>query len=425
MPWKETCPMNERVKFAGEWLKDERSVASLCREYGISRKTGYKWLSRYFESGASGLGDRSRRPLTSPQAVDEELVALLVAARKERPHWGPRKLVCYLEQINPGFVFPAPSTVGEIFERHGLITKRRRTHRTPPFTQPFASCGSPNDLWCVDFKGHFRTGKTRCYPLTITDACSRFLFRVEGLKKPRFRQVQKVFESAFREFGMPTAIRSDNGPPFASKAPAGLTRLSAWWTKLGIRHERIEPGKPQQNGRHERMHLTLKNETASPPQASIGAQQRVFDLFRRDFNEVRPHEALGQKPPASAYVRSSRPFCENPPEPDYPPMSEVRWVQKNGTIEWDGVRIFVGKSLFGEPVRLEWISKSWWRVYYCSLALGAFDRKSRAKRPLRVRAEEPELGTSATQPVIDEHRSRESAAVLPPAPRFELPARDE
>ena len=383
--------MDERVKFAGEWLKDERSYASICREFRISRKTGYKWLTRYFEGGAAGLADRSRKPLTSPQAVPEDVVAFLVAARKERPHWGPRKLLGHLQQVNPGFVFPAPSTIGEIFERHGLITKRRgRSQRTPAFTQPFANCVAPNDLWCVDFKGHFRTGKTRCYPLTITDACSRFLFRVEALKKPRFRQVKKVFESAFREFGMPTAIRSDNGPPFASKAPAGLSRLSAWWTKLGIRHERIEPGKPQQNGRHERMHLTLKNETASPPQANICAQQRVFDLFRRDFNEVRPHEALGQTPPASVYVRSTRSFIEKPPEPDYSQLiTETRTVQKNGTIEWEGVRVFVGKSLYGELVAVRWLSERKWRVIFYSMSLGFFDQGSRAKRPLRLRSETP------------------------------------
>jgi len=391
--------MDERVKFAGEWLKAEKSVALLCREYRISRKTGYKWISRYFESGANGLANRSRRPLTSPQAVDEKVVSFLVAARKDRPHWGPRKLLEYLKPLNPGATFPAPSTIGEIFERHGLITKRRRrSQRTPPFTQPFASCGSPNDLWCVDFKGHFQTGKTRCYPLTITDAHSRFLFRVEGLKKPRFRQVQTVFESAFREFGIPTAIRSDNGPPFASKAPAGLSRLSAWWTKLGILHERIEPGKPQQNGRHERMHLTLKNETANPPQESFRAQQKVFDLFRRDFNEVRPHEALGQRPPASIYVRSSRSYTENPREPDYSHLiSETRSVQKNGTIEWEGIRVFVGKSLHGELVAVKWLSERKWRVLFYKVTLGVFDQSSRAKRPLRLRSEEASDSKPQTQ----------------------------
>ncbi len=306
--------MKERVKFVLEWEKrwDKGkgllNFAELCREFGISRQVGYGWIRRYREGDVHALEDRSRRPKTMPTKVGDELEELIVAARKTHPTWGPKKLRAWLMHHRPQLVLPAQSTIGEILRRRGLSHSRRRRRRASKgLMQPFAKVTGPNARWCVDFKEHFRTLDGRkCYPLTIIDAFSRFFLRCEGVEDPDGREVERIFDGAFQEFGLPAAIRSDNGPPFASVGAGGLTKLSVWWLRLGIRVERIEPGKPQQNGRLERLHRTLKAETTKPPRQHLRAQQRAFDVFRAQYNEERPHEALAQQTPASCFALSPR-----------------------------------------------------------------------------------------------------------------------
>src|SRR6185503_8503261 len=281
--------MTERKKFIDDYLTGEFTVTELCSRYGISRKTGHKWIRRFMDH--CELGERSSRPHHSPKAVPAWVEDAIVRARRQKPKWGPRKLRDALRRANPGAELPSVSTFALIFRRNGLIRPKRRKRKTPPFSAPLAHAKAPNQVWCIDFKGHFAVGSTRCYPLTITDAYSRFLIACVALSRPDGKRVRKVMEQVFDEFGLPDAIRSDNGTPFASSGVAGLSQLSTWWWKLGIRHERIQPGKPQQNGRHERMHLTLAQETASPPSANLKAQQRAFDRFRKEYNCDRPHEA--------------------------------------------------------------------------------------------------------------------------------------
>ena len=383
MPWKATCPVEEKFRFIIEWKKHEMPMAALCRAFGVSRQTGYKWVGRYYEDGPDGcpaaLEDRPRRPLSHPQQVGSAVVELVVWARKKWPHWGPRKLRVWLsDRVRPDLILPAPSTIGEILRREGLIRPRRRRRHTPPSTQPFGACTAPNQVWCVDFKGWFRTGDgIRCYPLTISDAFSRYLIRCEGVLDPDGREVREIFESAFRDFGLPVAIRSDNGPPFACTGVAGLTELAVWWIRLGIRHERIDPGKPQQNGRHERMHLTLKQETASPPERNLRTQQRAFDRFRRVYNEVRPHEALAMKSPASVYAPSTRRFPGHLPrsaEMDFD--SEQGFVDPQGFVAWRRGKIFIGRALRHQLIDFTAVGDRLWQLSFGPVVLGLFNEKA-------------------------------------------------
>jgi len=369
--------MSERKKFIDDYLSGEYSVSELCRRYGISRKTGYKWIQRYLEG--CELEDRSSRPHRSPKAVPGWIEDAIVRARKQKPRWGPRKLRDALLLANPGAELPSVSTFASIFRRNGLVRPRRRKRSIPPYSAPLAHATAPNAVWCIDFKGHFAVGATRCHPLTITDAYSRYLIACVGMGRPDGDRVRRAMVQVFDEFGLPEAIRSDNGTPFASKGPAGLSRLSAWWCRLGIRHERIEPGKPQQNGRHERMHLTLKQETASPPRSSLRAQQRAFDRFRKEYNHDRPHEALGGDVPAHHYERSPRRL----PEPywgrpfRYPEHFEAAQVSKLGYLSWNDRSAFVSSALAHETLGLDWLDAFRWNVYFCSLHLGTLHRKAR------------------------------------------------
>lgn len=377
MSWKETCPMNERVRFIGELLAEERSMSELCTLYGVSRKTGYKWLARYEAAGASGLEDRSHAPLQQALAVDAALVQRLVQARCQHPSWGPRKLLAWLHTRHPTLKWPAASTVGEILCRHGLVSPRKRTHKSPAHQGALIIPDAPNVLWCTDFKGQFRTGDARyCYPLTLTDAFSRYLLLCRGVLKPDAASVWRWFERAFQEHGLPLVIRSDNGPPFASKALAGLSHLSVWWIKLGIMPERIRPGCPQQNGRHERMHRTLKHETIRPAAASLCAQQRAFDRFVTEYNDERPHEALGQRPPNSMYRSSTRAYPRRVPHIEYPDSYTVRHVRYNGEVKWHGHLVYVSQVLPGEPVGFYQIDEHTWRVYFGMLQLGLLDTRT-------------------------------------------------
>ena len=305
MPWKDTRVMDERIQFIAAVQTDPRgNFTRLCERFGISRAKGYKWVARYEQHGPGGLEDLPPRARSCPHKTGDEVIDRVVAERKAHPFDGPKKL--RRRMLDRGVeVVPAASTIGEILAQRGLIRPRRSRLRVPPSPNLLDPCAEPNDVWCIDFKGHFQLGdKCRCDPFTVTDAATRYLLKCEAVEDTREGAVRKELERAFEEFGLPKKIRSDNGPPFASKALGGLSRLSVWWIQLGVLPERIEPGKPQQNGRHERMHKTLKEHTASPPRASMIEQQRAFDLFRRDYNDERPHEALGQTPPARHYEPS-------------------------------------------------------------------------------------------------------------------------
>lgn len=380
--------MRERKHFIREHLRGGHSVSELCRRFGISRKTGHKWLGRFYTEGGADpdvLEDRSRRPHSHPRAVPEWLEDAIVAARKQRPRWGPKKLRASLARSNPSVMLPAESTFAKIFHRHGLVRPRRLRHRTPPSSTPFGAVDAPNDLWCVDFKGHFATGRSRCHPLTVMDAYSRYLVACRALRRPDGIRVRRAFEEIFDAFGLPKAIRTDNGPPFASASAGGLSQLSTWWQKLGIRHERIRPGQPQENGRHERMHRTLKQETARPPCTSLPAQQRAFDLFRGDYNHERPHEALGQESPAAFYEPSKRPL----PVPvwgqdfTYPETFETVRSNKEGNVRWSRRTLFISSALRHELLGLDPIGPDGWRVYFGSLELGRIERPPSGRFRLR------------------------------------------
>jgi putative transposase len=386
MPWTHTDPMTERHKFILAHEDQLFSMTELCQRFGISRKTGYKWLRRYREGGLEGLADRSRAPKQCPHRTPEAIQELVIEARQAHPRWGPRKLLDYLEPRHPEVQLPAPSTVGDLLRRKGL-TQPRRSQRRPvhPGTSPIEA-EAPGAVWTADFKGEFRLGSgAYCYPLTVQDAYSRYVLACEGLPSTAHGGAQPVFERLFREHGLPLSIRTDNGGPFASKALCGLSRLSVWWIKLGIDHDRIQPGCPQQNGRHERMHRTLKAETTRPPEGAFAAQQERFDAFRTEYNEIRPHQALDGAVPASRYARSSqnssqkRPAREMParcPEPQYPGHAEVRKVSTTGEVKFKARPLFVSAVLAGEYVALEEIDDGRWNLLFDTVLLGRLDEQS-------------------------------------------------
>lgn len=376
--------MDERNEFIGEWLERERPVAELSRIYGVSRKTAYKWLERFRQSGRAGLADRSRAPHHSPQAIGEETAAALVAERQKHPTWGARKLLQSLKRQQPDEAWPAASSIGELLKREGLIQARRRRRKTPPYSEPLQHAIAPNQVWCADFKGWFYCGDgTRCDPYTLTDAYSRYLLRCRATEKSDGVNVRAVMEAVFREYGLPEAIRTDNGAPFASRAPGGLSRLSMWWLQLGIRHERIAPGCPEQNGRHERMHRTLKQETASPPEANRQRQQQAFAVFERVYNEERPHEALAWKTPAELYVASARRYPDRLPELAYPPGVHLRRISQQGSLKWKCARTFLSEVLARQTVGLLETEDELFEVYYGSLLIGWFDGRSHVFEPER------------------------------------------
>lgn len=379
MPWRETHVMDQRAMFVEEVLKKRKPLLECCEQFGVSRKTAYKWLQRFYQGGMPGLVDCSRRPHRNPFAVSEDVAGLIVAARKAHPLWGPRKLRAFLAQHEPETSWPAPSTIGDLLKRRGLVEGRRRRLRTPQATQPLAAATEPNVVWTVDFKGCFRVAGRYCHPLTIADAQSRYLLRVQSLDGERFVPVQGVFESAFREFGLPLRIRSDNGSPFASRGPGGLSRLSVWWVRLGITPERIEPGHPEQNGRHERMHRTLKDATARPPRVSVEEQQRAFDAFRREFNDERPHEALGQRTPASGYAPSRRRFPEEVPDPEYPSEFEVRRIYPNSQVRWNFAKLMMSDVLANQAVGFEPVSDGRWQLWFGPIYLGLVIEEGKGK----------------------------------------------
>jgi transposase InsO family protein len=293
MPWKETNPMDERLMMVSDWMSGKYSMSELSLIYGVSRKTIYKWIGRYEDAGTDGLREQSRAPHSHPNSTGGEVIRRLIEAKLEHMSWGPKKLLAMLRAIQPDVSWPSVSTAEKWLKKNGLVRKRRRRRRVAPYSEPFLGCDRPNRVWSADYKGQFYTGDGKwCYPLTISDNMSRYLLSCRGLRSPCHEETREWFEWAFREHGLPDAIRSDNGTPFAGRSTSGLSRLSVWWIKLGIRPERIEAGKPYQNGRHERMHRTLKEETARPPAGSLEAQQARFEEFRRQYNEDRCSSSL-------------------------------------------------------------------------------------------------------------------------------------
>jgi putative transposase len=366
--------MDERNEFIEKWLKDEASFSDLCEAYGISRKTGYKWVDRFKDKGRDGLEDRSRAPLTSPQVIKDQTAEQIIAERARHPSWGARKILESLRRQKPTVSWPAASSIGELLKRHGLIVGRHKRRRTPPYTEPLGHAAAPNQVWCADFKGWFRCGDgMRCDPLTITDAFSRYLLRCRAVPKTDGVHTRAVFEAAFREYGMPEAIRTDNGSPFASVAPGGLSRLSMWWLRLGLQHERIDPGCPQQNGRHERMHKTLKQETATPPSRNVRQQQQAFESFQREYNQERPHQALDYRVPADLYAGSLRNYPTRMPELAYPNGVHFRRISQQGSLKWRGERTFLSEVLARETVGLLETGDDLFEVYYGPVLLGQFD----------------------------------------------------
>lgn len=377
MPWKEVKPMEQKVLFIADYLREVSSFTELCAYYGISRKTGYKWIHRYQQLGMDGLVEQSRSPTTCPTKTPYRIQQAIIELRQQfqtRP--GAKKLRVLLAKRYPDEVIPSKSTIYNILSRAGLVQARRRRRRVTPYAQPFAAVKQVNGLWSVDYKGQFKLGNGQwCYPLTVMDHQSRYLCGCEALKGTRLKETQAAFIHLFRQYGLPERIRSDNGVPFASTARGGLSRLSLWWIKLGILPERIEPGKPQQNGRHERMHLTLKEAATRPPSANMKAQQRRLDSFRAEYNEQRPHEALGQKTPASCYSPSLRPYPKHLPKLHYPDYFEVRKVSSNGVVYWHNKMVYVSHLLKGEPVGLEQVDDGIWNVYFGPITLGRFDER--------------------------------------------------
>ncbi len=370
MGWKETCAVEERMRFVVAVQKHEESFSAICRRFGVSRRVGYKWLDRFEEEGAAGLFDRSRAPLHHPQAIVERIAERCLEVRRAHPTWGPVKVRAYLERLAPGTEWPAASTIGELFDREGLTVKRRLRRRSPPSSAPFAHCEAANDVWCIDFKGWFLTGDgKRCEPLTLSDAYSRYLLRCQDLRHTDTDHVWPVLDAAFREFGLPHYLRSDNGSPFASRGAGGLSKLSVKLIKAGVMPERIAPGKPQQNGRHERMHLTLLQEVANPPANSRREQRKRLRDFQRFYNEERPHQALDNATPAERYHASARRFDGILREPDYDDGRMVRRVRHNGEIKLNGNMIYISGALVGEPIGLA-EDQHGWTVSYGPLVLG-------------------------------------------------------
>jgi putative transposase len=377
MPWKEICPMDQKTLLIGDWLKDEFTVKELSDSYAVSRKTIYKWIKRYKAKGVSALEELSSAPHRHPNATPPEIINRIISAKLKHQHWGPRKLTIWLRKKYPENNWPVASTTGDILKKEGLVKDRHHNQHTPPYLEHFKDCVGPNDVWSMDYKGQFRMldGKY-CYPFTVTDNFSRYLLACQGLLHPTYAETQPWLERAFREYGLPQAIRNDNGTPFASVGLGGISALSVWLIKLWIRPERIDPGHPEQNGRHERMHRSLKEATTNPPKANLGQQQKVFDYFREEYNFERPHEALYQVVPATYYHPSRRIFPNKLPEVEYSSCYKVRQVRQNGEIKWRGGKVYISKALAGEPVGLMQIGEGSWEIKYSFHPLGILDEKT-------------------------------------------------
>ena len=376
MPWSQTSSMDQKTQFIADYLRGVLSTTELADLYGVSRKTAHGLINRYLREGPAGLEERSRKPHHSPNRTPEHIEQALLEARRRHPSWGAKKLLTLVHKGHPRWELPQRSTVCEILSRNGMVPKKpRRRHIGHP-GRPTSSILASNDVWSADFKGQFKTGNGRyCYPLTVTDNFSRYLLACQALSSTAVDEAKPVFTRLFQEYGLPKRIRTDNGVPFATTTLARLSRLSAWWVRLGVLPEFIEPGKPQQNGRHERMHLTLKAETTRPPAYSLAPQQRKFNAFVEEFNNERPHEALDQDTPACWYEASSREMPKKLKPFVYPDRFEVRYVSGNGGIRWNNEWVNVSTVCIGEYVGLEEIDNGIWTVYFGPLKLGRLNER--------------------------------------------------
>lgn len=383
MPWKETCAMDLKVQMIGDWLKKEHTVTELGEHYQVSRKTIYKWIGRYQAGGIQALKEGSHAPFKHPNATDIEIASEVILAKQRHDKWGPKKVASWLKQQYPEQPWPAVSTAQSILYKAGLVKPRKKRRHTPPYTQPFQRCNQPNDSWSIDYKGQFHTGDGRlCYPLTITDNFSRYLLKCHGLHHPSYEDTRPLLERAFREYGLPLAVRSDNGAPFASTGLGGLSRLGVWLVRLQVIPERIALSHPEQNGRHERMHRSLKEAVCQPPKSCLSRQQMAFDQFKTEFNDERPHEALGMKTPASLYKSSHRQFPAKLPPVEYDSWMKVRRVLPSGGIKLGNNYFYVSQALAGEPLGLKQISDTVWEIWFSFLLLGILDEMKQKVLPI-------------------------------------------
>jgi len=385
MPFTETCAMEERIRMLVDYDTGNWSVSELCARYGVCRDTFYAWRKRRESGARDWFMDHSHAPLHCSHATAAALKDEVVSLRRRFPHLGPRKLLVILGRRAPEVRWPAASTIGDILKEAGLIAPVKRRRRAIDQRRPFASVAAPNDEWATDFKGWFRTAdQSKIDPLTLTDSHSRFLLDVR-ITQSTIEGVQPAFTAAFRAYGLPLSIRCDNGAPFGATSAGGLTRLSAWWLKLGIKPHFILPASPQENGRHERMHRTLKKQTTRPPAANAAEQQVRFDDFRRHYNQERPHEALGQRPPADLYAPSQRPMPDRVEDPWYDADHQVRRIRNAGEIKWQGELVFVSQALVGELIGIAELETGDHVVRFCDLDIGLIDRRGRFSRfaPLR------------------------------------------
>lgn len=381
MPWKETSVMDERMRFIGRLISGEK-MAPLCREFGISRTTGHKIWKRYQEQGSSALADRSRTPHRQPNKLPFDIEQLIVRLKKERPNWGAPKIRELVSRNYPDIRLPATSTIHCVLDRHGLVKRNKRRKKFTSIASYLSIPQNPNDLWCTDFKGQFKTrNQVYCFPLTISDFDSRFLISCEALSSTSENPCYSVFEQAFKEYGLPTAIRSDNGVPFASgNSLWGLTKLSVWWIRLGIKIERIKPGNPQQNGRHERMHRTLKLEATKPAAANLLQQQEVFYNFIQEYNYERPHQAIDMKRPADVYKKSDK-IYEGIKDITYPGFDKVLLISACGRVCMGNGKIHMSKAFANQPVGLKEVEDKIWLVSFMDYDLGYLDEESRKFAP--------------------------------------------
>jgi putative transposase len=394
MPWQEVCVEQQREEMVLEALAGRRSKAEIAGHYGVTRKTVYKWMERFCMHGREGLADLLRTPHQFARAIAAEVADEIVRVRLEQPLEGPLKIQAKLAARHPEWQIPAASTIGDLLRREQLVRPRRGKRMWPHPTAGLRQAREPNEVWAADFKGWFRIRNgQRCDPLTISDLSSRYLVKCQCVKAPDRASCAPVFEAAFREFGLPQVIRSDNGPPFASTGLGRLSRLSVKWIKMGITLERIEPGHPEQNGSHERMHRTLKQHTSTPPAASMAEQQERFDRFRDYFNNQRPHQALEQTPPARHYHPSPRRWSARLEDPWYDAEHEVRRVRSNGEIKWQGKKIFIAESLIGELLGIRRLHWGDWLLSFAYLPLALIEYPS-----LKLKALGPGLAITSPTP---------------------------
>lgn len=382
MPWIETKVLDSRLQFIALYQQEIMSFSELCRQFGISRTTGYKFIDRYQRCGPRGLENMPRVAYSHPNATAISIQQQLIDLRSEHPNWGPKKLRAIMMRKYPEQHWPAASTIGDILKAHGLVSSRRRKKATATPSYDLSKPDVPNDVWTADFKGQFRLNNNKlCYPLTICDNYSRMLLKCQALPNTSIEHSKPVWIATFRDYGLPRVIRTDNGSPFSSVGIGGISRLSAWWIRLGIFPERIAPGKPQQNGSHENMHRALKQDVAKHPQASYKLQQIANDRFVTDYNCLRPHEAIDMQVPSDLYTHSPRPYPLILPKITYPDNYSVRQVRSNGEIRWRSDLVFITEILIGEPVGLNQLDEQYWSLYYGPVPLAILDAQKKRLVP--------------------------------------------